>query len=495
MSLLKQKAVRGIAWSAIGNWGDQLISFLVLIVLTRLLGPESFGLVGMATVFTAFVGLFAEQGLGRAIVQRKDLEEAHLSTAFWTNLAVGSGLTLIGILLAPATAALYHEPELTLIVALLSTNFLVTALSSTQQALFERELNFQALSTRRLVAAVAGGIAGILAAILGAGVYALVIKTLVTGMIGVILLWRISTWRPKLEYSKRHLRDIFNFGATMMGVRFTNFVRTRLDDFLIGLFLGPTALGYYVVAYRLARLALDMFTTLIGGVAVTTFSRIQDDLIRLRRAFMKSTQLVALITFPIFTGMMILAKELIVFFSGEHWLPSVRPMQILSIASFTLTMQFVNSYLIIATGKPAQLLRINIVCMVITAAAFTWSVRSGIGSVATAYTAVNASFFFVYLFVAHRILEFDLRKYFIQMLWPAAASGIMAIAVLLLTRSIHQFEIALSVRIFAAVSLGIFAYGASMLIFQRSVYSDFREAVLAILPVKTDPYERIQELF
>jgi PST family polysaccharide transporter len=493
MEQLKQKAVRGIAWLAIGNWSDQIASFLVLIVLTRILGPEAFGLIGMATVFTAFVGLFAEQGLGRAIVQRKDLEDAHLYTAFWTNLAVGLALTLFGFLMSPVVAHLYKEPKIAPIAAVLSINFLLTALSSTQHALFERDLNFRILSTRRLLAAVAGGIAAILAAFLGAGVYALVTKTLVTGLTGVILLWWVSAWRPKFKYSKRHFNEIFSFGANLIGVRITNFIRTRLDDFLIGFFLGPIALGYYIVAYRLARLALEMLTGLIGGVAITTFAKLQDDLIRLRRAFMKTTQFVSLITFPIFTGMMILAPDLILFFSGEKWLPSVLPMRILSIASFSLTMQFMNSYVIISTGRPAKLLRINIVCALITVLAFSLCAQFGIIYMAIAYTVVNVSFFFVYLLSAHRIIEIDLKSYFTQMLWPMLGSGIMAIAVLTLSSLLSHLEITLWIKILMAMSLAVFTYSLSMIFLQRSVLSDFREAVLTFLPVRSSLRERIQE--
>ncbi|MBK7917791.1 MAG: oligosaccharide flippase family protein [Chloroflexi bacterium] len=135
---LRQQAAKGVVWTAIGNWGNQIATIIVFIVLTRLLGPEAFGLVAMATVFTSFMAIFAEQGLGQAIVQREQLEPEHLDTAFWTNLLVGTGLTLLSIMLSGLVAKIFREPKLQPVVAILSVTFVLTALSSTQQALLQR---------------------------------------------------------------------------------------------------------------------------------------------------------------------------------------------------------------------------------------------------------------------------------------------------------------------------------------------------------------------
>lgn len=483
MSTLKKKAVRGVAWTAVGNWGNQIASFVVFIVLTRLLEPEAFGLVAMASVFTAFVGIFAEQGLGQAIVQRENLEPEHIDTAFWTNLIIGSGLTFFGVLASGVVAGIYNEPELQPVVAALSFSLLFAALSSTQQALLQRELEFRTLSIRQLVAAIAGGVGGVVLALFGAGVYALVARTLITGAVGALILWNVSTWRPRVRYSRAHFYDLFGFGMNMVGVRITNFARTRLDDFLIGYFLGAEALGFYTVAYRFGRLALDMFAGVVGNVAVSTFARLQQNIDRLRLAFYRTTRLAGLITFPISTGLIMLAPELILGFSGEQWLPSVPVMQVLSLAGFTLTLQYFNSYLIISVGKPDKLLIINLVSTGFTAIAFFISARFGLIYVAIAYVIVNVSFFGVYLYVAHRMIRFNLKSYFTQLLAPVTACGFMAVSVYLMKQllitNLPQNGI------FNLIVLGLtgfIVYSLSILVLRPSLLLEARELIIAILP-------------
>jgi O-antigen/teichoic acid export membrane protein len=483
MSAIKQKATRGVVWAAVGSWGNQITSFVVFIALTRMLDPEAFGLVAMATVFTAFVGIFAEQGLGQAIVQREKLEPEHIDTAFWTNVVVGSGLTLFGVLVSGIVARIYKEPKLQPVIAALSFTLLITALSSTQRALLQRELDFRALSIRSLVAAIVGGIGGVVLALMGVGVYALVGKTLITGVVGTLILWRVSNWRPSLSYSKAHFRDLFSFGMNMVGVNMTNFVRTRLDDFLIGYFLGAEALGFYTVAYRLARLTLDMFTSVIGSVAVSTFARLQQNIDQLREAFYRVTRLASLITFPIFTGLILLAPELILGLSGEQWLPSIPIMRILSLAGFALTMQYFNSYLIISLGKPDRLLMINLASTTFTAIAFFIGARFGIIYVAIAYVVVNVSFFGVYLYVAHGMIRLNLKSYFTQLLGPAAACGFMAMGVYLM----RQLFVAALVQniissLIISVLTGVVVYSVSIFLLRPSLLREACELIVAILP-------------
>lgn len=483
MNTIKQKATRGVVWAAVGSWGNQLASSFVFIVLTRLLDPEAFGLVAMASVFTAFISIFTEQGLGQAIVQREYLEPEHLDTAFWTNLIIGSGLTLFGILVSGIVARIYNEPELQAIVAALSFTLLFTALSSTQQALLQRELDFRALSIRNLVAAIIGGVGGVVLALIGAGVYALVARTLITGAVGVLILWSVSPWRPGFRYSRAHFQDLFGFGMSMVGVRITNFIRTRLDDFLIGYFLGAEMLGIYSVAYRLGRLTLDMFTGVMGSVAVPTFARLQKNADQLKRAFERFTRLTGVITFPIFSALILLAPELILGLSGEQWLPSAPIMQILSLAGFTLTLQYFNSYLIIAVGKPDKLLIINLVSTGFTTVAFFISARFGLIYVAIAYVIVNVSFFGVYLYVVHRMIRFNLKSYFAQLLAPITACGFMAVGVYLMKQlliaNLPQSSI---FSLFVLGLTGFVVYSLSILVLRPSLLLEVRELIITVLP-------------
>lgn len=484
MKDIKQKATKGVLWSAVGNWGNQITTFVVFIVLTRLLSPEAFGLVAMATVFTSFVSVFSEQGLGQAIVQRDHLEPEHLDTAFWTNMIVGSGLTVAGVLLSGLVANIYKEPALQPIVTALSITFLITALSSTQQALLQRELNFRVLSISNLIAAFIGGIIAIVMAVMGAGVYSLVAKTLITGLVFVVILWYVSPWHPRFRFSKVHFYDLFGFGVSMVGIRITNFLRTRLDDFLIGIFLGAEVLGYYTVAYRLGRLTLDMFTGVMGNVSISMFSRLQNDFDRLCQALYKVTGMAGLITFPIFMGLAVLAPDLIVALSGEQWLPSAPIMRILSLAGFTLSLQYFLAYLMISLGKPNRLFALNLIVTFVTAIAFLVSVSYGIAYVALAYAIVNISFYAVYVLVAHRMLPFDLRRYLIAGWAFFIPTLFMGGVVYLFNSYMLSTSLNLYIRLGLAVILGILVYTAIVFLFYRPIFMDLWVLMLSIIPLR-----------
>ena len=158
---LRRKAFKGVYWSAIQNWGSHIISLMVFLVLARLLKPEAFGLVALASVFIAFVQIFIHQGFSLALVQQSDLQLGHLDTAFWVSVLIGGIVTAIGIAFADLLAAFFHEPRLTPVIQWLSLSLLFGSLSSTPQAILQRRLAFRSLAIRSLVAAIIGGAVGL----------------------------------------------------------------------------------------------------------------------------------------------------------------------------------------------------------------------------------------------------------------------------------------------------------------------------------------------
>ena len=295
---LRQKAVKGVVWSAIQSWGRQAIAFIVFALLARLLAPEVFGLVALAGVFLAFTQVFLDQGFADAIIQRQQLDPEHLDTAFWTNLCIGLLLTLLGIAVAGLVADLFNQPQLTPIIRWLSLSFLLRALSAVQDAIFRRNLAFKALAVRSLMAVFAGGLVGVTMAFMGFGVWSLVGQQLVDSLVQVIVLWLASDWRPRINFSAKHFKDLFSFGINVVGINILNFLNTRSDDFLIGYFLGSVALGYYSIAYRLLLIVAQLLIGVINGLAMPVFSRLQGEPEQLRKAFYTGTQLCSLVAFP-----------------------------------------------------------------------------------------------------------------------------------------------------------------------------------------------------
>ena len=385
---LKQKAVKGVVWSVIQKLGGQTISFIVFFLLARLLDPTDFGLVAMASVYLAFLQVFVDQGFAEAIVQRKHLEREHLDTAFW--ISVGSSAILMGLTMAIAgpIAHKFKSPgltsELTLVIRWLSVGFLFSALNSVQQALFRRNLAFKSLAMRSLLATFAGGTVGVTMAISGFGVWSLVGQQLVNGTVGIIVLWKASDWRPGFRVSASHFKDLFGFSASILGFNVLNFFNRRADDFLIGYFLGPAALGYYTVAYRILLMVTDLMRTL-SKVALPAFAQLQEEPERLRRAYYKAIQLTSLIAIPTFCGLAALAPELLPSLFGTQWSDSIRIMQILAFIGIVHALNNISVNTIKAMGKPDWILKVNVVNAVLNVTAFVIAVQHGVWAVAAAY--------------------------------------------------------------------------------------------------------------
>lgn len=427
---LRKKAAKGVFWSIIHTYGRAAVSTVTFIILARLLPPEAFGLVALAAIFTAFIEIFIDSGFSAAIVQRPNLEQEHLDTAFWTSVIAGIVFTIVGVALSGVIASFYNEPELAPILIWLSFSFVLIALSSTQLAILQRRLAFKNLAARSLIATVVGGIVGVGMAILGFGVWSLVGQELARSLAAVIVLWRASRWRPRLDFSLKHFKDLIGFGVSMVGNKTLLFFNRRTDDFLIGYFLGPTMLGYYTIGYRLLLVVIRLVTGITNAVAFPTFSRIQHQPERMRRAFYKVTHYTSLLAIPAFIGMALLAPDLVQAFFGEQWAPSIPVMQILALIGILQSLQFFNGSLMKAAGKPSWYFGTMFLTSVCTVIGFLIAVRWGIVAIAASFV-ISSYLVAPFSFIAIRkLIQIDLRAYLRQFVAPLSASLSM-IAVLL----------------------------------------------------------------
>lgn len=431
---IRDKAVKGAAWSAIDKFGGQAFSFLTFLILARLLEPQDIGLIAIATLVVAFMQIFIDRGLAEAIIQRATITGAHLDTAFWINIFVAIVLTLLTFLFKGLIAGVYNEPYLKPILAWLSINFILAAFSSTQQAILRRNLNFRGLAIRRLLAQLIGGIVGVSMALFGFGAWSLVAQNLVYSSVGVIVLWQVSDWRPKLAFSKDCFKDLFSFGIHILGNSIVTFATGRLDEFFIGTFLGSVALGYYKVAYRLLRMIIEILTQVATSVLLPIYSRFQSDFAFARTIFYKSIQLASLISSPICLGLGILVPDLIQLLFGAKWLPAIPTMRILLFIGFLQPITGVTVSLVQSMGKPAWIFVTRSISVVVAAILFYALVNGGgrIEDVAWGQVFMQYAAIPVFTFMVHRLVPLDFKRYFKSLILPIIASGLMGIITVVL---------------------------------------------------------------
>lgn len=426
---LKQQAVRGIVWSLVQRWASQAITFAVFLLLARLLDPGAFGLVALATVFISFVQVFSDPGFCDTLVQRHNVEPEHLDTAFWTNVCVGILLALIGVASAGFVATFFKEPDLAPVIRWLSLSFLLTALRSVQSALLTRELKFKVLAMRDLAGIFAGGIAGVAMALLGMGVWSLVGRQLIDSLVNVIVLWKVSKWRPGFKISFRHCKELFSFGANVVGMKILSYFNRRSGEFLIGYFLGSVALGYYAIAYRILSIFVEVMIGTIQRLAFPLFSRMQHDLDKLRQAYFEAIQLTTLVAFPVFLGLSVLTPEIIVVVFGDQWKPSIPVMQILGFFGLLSAVFYYNDPLLMALGKPQWSFRLSVLNAILNVAFVVVAVHWGIVAVAAAVVIRGYFMLPIVLWVMNKVLPFSWAEYRRQW-FPQLLAGLVLVSAL-----------------------------------------------------------------
>ncbi len=479
---LRQKAAQGVLWSVIQKWGRAGISIVTFVILSRLLGPEAFGLVALATVFTTFVEIFLDQGFSAAIVQRADLEPEHLDTAFWVNIFMGLLMTVGGLAASGLIASFFHEPRLTPVLHWLSITFLISALSSTQVAILQRKLAFKSLAVRSLAATTVGGAVGLVMAFSGFGVWSLVGQDLASGLAGVAILWRSSDWRPGFRVSTKHYKEMFTFGVSVVGNNALNVMLRRSDDLLIGYFLGPTLLGFYTIGYQLLLVIIRLVTEVTNTVAFPAFSRLQLEPERMRRAFYNVTQYTSLIAFPVFIGLATLAPELVPAFFGEKWTPSIPVMQILAMIGILQSVLFFNASVIRASGKPLWELSIMLLNTVCNVLGFLVAVRWGIVAVAASFVIVSYLVAPISYLALRKLIQVDFRTYLRQFIPPLTASLTMVFAVVTLKYLLKDLSINLYVEFSIYVLTGVLTYVLIIGLTARQLYQELLELINLVLP-------------
>lgn len=471
---IKQKAMKGFVWSAVQNWGSQAGSLIVFFVLARLLPPETFGLVALANIFLAFMQIFLEQGFAQALIQRQHLEPEHLDTAFWISVAIGAVLFLAGFGGANLVAAFFNQPQLTPILQWFSLSFLINSFSNVQRAILERQFAFKAIAARSLLGILIGGSTGVIMAYSGFGVWSLVGQQLVSEGVAVLVLWTASDWRPGFKVSARHFQHLFRFGINILGFNLLSFVNTRADDFLIGYFLGPVALGYYSIAYRVLTLMTQLLTNTSNQVALPTFSRLQDDREQFRKAFYLATRLTSAIAFPTFLGMAVLAPQLVLLLFGTQWLPSVPVMQVLAFMGIMQSVSYFKGSVFMAMGKPSWRLWLAMLNAALNVIGFSIAVRSGIVAVALAYVIRGYLVFPVGQWLVSKLIQTPLLKYLRQFV-PALIGSLIMVIAMLGVKSLLEVWLSSLLLVVVCSIVGAIVYIFSIRLFAPALFQQFLE--------------------
>ena len=387
---LRQQAISGASWTAATQIGRQLLQFIISVNLARLLTPHDFGLLGMLTILTGFAAIFSELGLSAALVQREQIEQRHLSTAFWLNLTTGALFNVLFVLLAQPIATFYGEQQLFVPALFISLNFTIGALGMVQRAILTRRLDFRIQGIVDLIAITLSGGSGILLAYLGYGVYSLVWSVLIGAVLGVIGLWMTSSWRPQLIFDRYALQELWRFSLNLVAFQSMNYWARNADNFLIGRLLGSTDLGLYSRAYSLMLLPMSQITGIFGAVMFPVLSRLQTQPNRVKDIYLRTISLIALFTFPMMSGLLVISEHFVIGLLGPQWAGMIPVFQILCLVGMVQSIASTVGWIYQSQGRTDWMVRWGILAATLTVLSFGVGIWLGsIVTVAWCYTIYN----------------------------------------------------------------------------------------------------------
>ncbi|UOR03669.1 lipopolysaccharide biosynthesis protein [Hymenobacter aerilatus] len=457
-------AVRGVQWTTAATVANALMQIGYTAVMARLLDPAAFGLVAMSGVVLRFGSYFAEMGLGHALVQRPEISKTDIRAAFTASIGLSIVVAGLAWLLAPLSVFFLKNEAVVPIVRMQALGFVLVGIGTTAASLLRREMRFDSIAKIDVLAYILGyGGVGITMAWAGMGVWSLILASLAQQLFATLMSYALVRHSIQLIFSREPYAKLLGYGSKVSVISFLEFVNGNLDTLLIGRLLGSTLLGIYNRAYMLLYLPMYFLTNSLARVAFPAFSKIQEDVPRVRALYLKSSTLVATVILPMCAGVAVAAPEMVQVLLGPKWMDSV---PILRMLCFAIPLSMTTMFAGIVADARANLRQkviLNLEFMVLLTSLF-WLLRDyGLLGIAAAIGTGEVVRTFLYMRITHNDIGIRYRQLlamYLPGLLNAAAVGVGIMAVSLGLRSVGSPAL---LTLVAQIAMGGLALGVVVL--------------------------------
>ncbi len=360
-SNLTEQTTKGVFWSFFENFSVQAIQFILGLIMARLLSPQEYGIIGMLAIFMAIAQVFVESGFSNALIRNNKRTELDFSTAFFFNVVVGAVAYLILFVASPLIADFFDLPILEDLTKVICLNVFINSLGIVQRAKFTINIDFKRQAKATTSSVLISGILGIYLAYTGLGVWALVIQSVFRNSLNVALLWLMSRWVPKLQFSWTSFKEMWNYGYKLLISGLINTGYNELTTLIIGKFFSASSLGNYTRAKQFAQFPSQNLTSVLGRVTFPILSNIQDDDARLERVYRKYLRLMAFIVFPLMIGLAALSEPLILIILTDKWEACIPLLQIICLYMIWYPIHSLNLNLLQVKGRSDLFLKLEII--------------------------------------------------------------------------------------------------------------------------------------
>jgi len=416
---LRDKVIGGVAWTFAERFSAQLVSFVVSIVLARLIAPDAFGVIALVLVFINILDTFAVAGFGTALIQKKNADSLDFSTVFHFSIFFSAFLYFCLFITAPLIAKFYNQPLVEIIIKVLGIRVFFAGVNSVQRAYVSRQMQFKRFFYSTFIGTLISAVIGISLATFGYGIWALVAQYLSNAILGTAALFLIIDWRPKLEFSYTRLKSLFSFGWKILGSNLLSTIYVELTDLVIGRLYTPASLAYYNRGKKFPHLFVSQIMSAIDTVLFPAMSKHQDNLVKLKSDIRYSIRVTSFVIFPLVFGMAMVAEKLIVVLLTDKWIDSVIYLQIACISYALLPISISNIQAIKAMGRSDIYLKLDIIKKILGVSLLFVFCRQGVFAIVIADALSNFIGLFVNVFPNKKLVNYSFKELLLD-IYPSA---------------------------------------------------------------------------
>jgi PST family polysaccharide transporter len=461
---LQQRASIGFLWGTAERIAVRGGSFVVAMILARILGPANYGLVILASTIALLGQTLLSETFSEALIQATDIEPQHASSVFW--LLTGAGLLATVALLAGADllAIPFGEPDLAPLLRALSPLLLLAGLQAVPMALFKRDIDFRSLAATATGGTVVGGIVGIGLAFAGAGPWSLIASMLAQAVVATAALWHRSRFRPEWSFSHTHLAELWSYGQFTFLLRLAAFVSNQSPRLLVGYLFGPEALGIFSLGLRITETLTELVGLPAANVALPVIARLRHDPVLLKKTIISATQLSAMVAIPPFLCLAVTAPFAVPLLFGPKWIAAIPMVQALSLLGIVAANALVSINILRGLGRPAVTLGVTVSGAVVTLVVFLLAAPFGFAATVIAYVIRGYSIVVSMPFVIQRLTGIDAGSQYRALAPVLLAGGVTALAAEATVIGL-QGALAPIVLLAAVIVVGGVCYAAALRIF------------------------------
>ncbi len=454
---LKDKTIKGIGWSAMDNVTKMGVTFVVSIILARLLSPDEYGLIGILLIFISIFNTIVDGGFTYALIRKRDATDKDYNTVFYTNLVLSVVLSTILFLCAKPIASFFERPELVSLTRVMSSVVVVNAFVIIQRALITKVIDFKTQTKITFVSSISSGIIGVVMAYMGYGVWALVGQQISNQLITTILFWKFNKWKPKILFSWHSFHEMWNFSSKLLAGSLIDTIWKEIFQIVIGKCYSPVTLGLFTRAKQFSDLCSTNLTSVVQRVSYPVLSSIQDDSNRLKFAYKRVIKTTMLPTFVLMLGMAACAESMIYVLIGEQWLECVPMLQIICTYGMLYPLHSLNLNMLEVQGRSDLFLKLEIIKKIIAIGPILLGIFVDIYLMLVGTLVINLISYYLNAYYSGSFLDYSIKEQIKDILPSFGVAVAMAIFVFAMSFIPMNSFILLPLQILvgAAITIGI----------------------------------------